>query len=233
MSAIKRWEDGFLDWPAVSTNYPAECGVEKDESCFLCGDPLHGPVVYWCGTGAMKNGLLTLHSRCALHLAANLAKDAYEAETGLKIPASRDHAVLLECMGHNWRARIADERASRQAPKSSNALSPEKQRVVLLLRETLFTEEPGSSVYFVQQAPDGPIKIGISRDVQGRIAALQSSSAHPLRLLGQIPGGRALEAHLHELFHERRLQGEWFEPVADILSLMEQLIETAATVGET
>lgn len=70
-----------------------------------------------------------------------------------------------------------------------------------------------SHVYFVQVGRDGPIKIGRAIDVEGRVKALQTASAWPLRLLAVVVyAGPALEARLHRLFANDRLTGEWFRP---------------------
>ena len=65
-------------------------------------------------------------------------------------------------------------------------------------------------VYFIQPIGGGPIKIGCAANVERRLAHLQAFSPAPLRILGSLPGGVALERELHVRFSEHRLHGEWF-----------------------
>jgi len=46
--------------------------IENYESCFLCGNPISGPFVYWHGS----TGDIALHESCADYLAWNLVKDS-------------------------------------------------------------------------------------------------------------------------------------------------------------
>ncbi len=64
---------------------------------------------------------------------------------------------------------------------------------------------------------EGPIKIGFSRDVAGRINTLKSNTG-PIRtrLLAKINGGREREAHYHHRFREYRLGHEWFTRCPEI-----------------
>lgn len=76
------------------------------------------------------------------------------------------------------------------------------------------------SVYFIQQGNDGLIKIGTTENVKARLATLQTSSPHKLNLLNTISGGRQKEAELHNRFSEFRKNGEWFEPVQELLDFI-------------
>lgn len=76
-----------------------------------------------------------------------------------------------------------------------------------------------SVTYFVQQGEDGPIKIGRAVDVASRVARLQTSTPHALRLLGTLPGGDN-ERKLHERFKHLRMSGEWFKASPDLLSFV-------------
>jgi hypothetical protein len=72
---------------------------------------------------------------------------------------------------------------------------------------------PGSIVYFVQGANGGPIKIGTTTHLAGRLANLQALNAQKLCVLATVPcGGHKLERELHDKFKDDRLHGEWFEP---------------------
>jgi hypothetical protein len=73
-------------------------------------------------------------------------------------------------------------------------------------------------VYFVQGVAGGPIKIGISRDVERRRTELQRVERQPLRVLATIEGTMADESALHARFVAHRLRGEWFSPAPELLS---------------
>jgi len=88
-----------------------------------------------------------------------------------------------------------------------NLVGAHMQRAVQEL-ETVIAERDGSSVYFA--ASGGQVKIGWSRKVSARLAQLQTGSAVPIKLLGTVAGGRALERRLHERFAHLRVAGEWF-----------------------
>jgi hypothetical protein len=76
-------------------------------------------------------------------------------------------------------------------------------------------------VYFVQ-APCGSIKIGRARNVEFRIRELQCANPQKLTLLAVALDGNR-EAEYHRRFAEHRMQGEWFQPHADILAEIERL----------
>lgn len=71
-------------------------------------------------------------------------------------------------------------------------------------------------IYFIRAGARGPIKIGFATDVAARMAALQTASPAPLKLVGAIPGGLKLEKQLHAELAEARLSGEWFSPTVDV-----------------
>ncbi|WP_409566694.1 GIY-YIG nuclease family protein [Methylobacterium sp. E-005] len=55
------------------------------------------------------------------------------------------------------------------------------------------------------------VKIGITqRDVQHRIAGIQTGCPEKLEIYATFPGGLLLEKELHRRFAEHRRQGEWF-----------------------
>lgn len=81
-------------------------------------------------------------------------------------------------------------------------------------------------VYFIRPEGGGPIKIGLTHDLSGRLTALQIGSPVKLALIARIDGGAGTtEAALHRRFAAGRLHGEWFredtpgllELIADIL----------------
>lgn len=63
-------------------------------------------------------------------------------------------------------------------------------------------------VYVVRSA--GFVKIGYSERLEIRVRALITMTPVKAELVGWMPGGRDLEAHLHERFADQRFSGEWF-----------------------
>jgi excisionase family DNA binding protein len=77
-------------------------------------------------------------------------------------------------------------------------------------------------VYFIG-GTDGPIKIGISDDVDKRIVQLQTGSAWKLRVMARIIGDRELEQHYHTKFALYRMEGEWFARAQPIINEITRL----------
>lgn len=80
-----------------------------------------------------------------------------------------------------------------------------------------------SVVYFLQSRPSGPIKIGTTTDLGRRMATLRAGLPITSELLCTLTGSRELESHFHETFKEHRLEGEWFEPVPELLDLIQRI----------
>jgi Meiotically Up-regulated Gene 113 (MUG113) protein len=79
-------------------------------------------------------------------------------------------------------------------------------------------------VYFIQCGDvAGPVKIGISGDVQQRLDGIQSHNPHVCRLLGTMAGGRLMEEALHRRFSHSRIRGEWFYPNPFVLKFVRDL----------
>lgn len=79
------------------------------------------------------------------------------------------------------------------------------------------------SVYFAQSVAGGPVKIGHSNDPEARVASLQTAHADTLRIIGTIPGGRAVETALHASFADDRIGGEWFRPSPSLVAFMREI----------
>jgi hypothetical protein len=78
-------------------------------------------------------------------------------------------------------------------------------------------------VYLAHAPKMGLVKIGTSRNVRGRLAALRQASPAWIELAREIPGGFALERELHERFKDRRKHGEWFDD--SILDELDDVLE--------
>jgi hypothetical protein len=76
-------------------------------------------------------------------------------------------------------------------------------------------------VYFLKCNLSGKIKIGRTKGKRSdRIQALSGASPGGLTLLGIIE--KDIENELHKKFAKHRLNGEWFEPVEEILDYINQ-----------
>lgn len=67
-------------------------------------------------------------------------------------------------------------------------------------------------IYFIQEQQDplGPVKIGYSRRINGRLTTIQTDNLRDLRLLRKIDGGKPQEKWLHSKFAHLRIKREWF-----------------------
>lgn len=90
----------------------------------------------------------------------------------------------------------------------------------------LFTEGRSCDgfIYFATIGT-GTVKIGFAKNVAGRIAIMQSDSPFPVTLLGVVPGSRADERKLHELFAEERERGEWFRGTDELLLAVHGMVD--------
>lgn len=83
-------------------------------------------------------------------------------------------------------------------------------------------DHSGSVVYFIG-AYRGLVKIGVAKDVQARLRALQTGSGVQLTLLATVPGSYALERHYHDRFALCRRHGEWFERHPSLMAEIKRL----------
>lgn len=82
-------------------------------------------------------------------------------------------------------------------------------------------------IYFLQvDIPNGPIKIGYSRNPRRRVKGIRSGFPYRLRVLGYTLGSLARERRYHKLFSECRIRGEWFSPTAQLLRFIERKAKT-------
>lgn len=84
------------------------------------------------------------------------------------------------------------------------------------------------TIYFIG-SDDGPIKIGRARNVEQRLAALQTSHPYRLRVLASVLAEPWVEQHYHKRFASSRLSGEWFHPSAAIKAEITRL--STPTIG--
>lgn len=87
-------------------------------------------------------------------------------------------------------------------------------------------DEGRQFVYFIGTA-DGPVKIGLTRDVRQRLESLQTGSPVKLEILAYCEGDRWLERQYHTFFATQRLHGEWFGRGDNLLDQEIRIINAA------
>jgi hypothetical protein len=108
-----------------------------------------------------------------------------------------------------WYEAKAAKRAARKARQKANVKLVRLAR--LKVKHTAVAPPAGDwHVYFVHAPLAGRVKIGVSRDVEGRLRALNQQSAEEYTLLGWIRGTYVLERAIHLALDEHRVRGEWF-----------------------
>lgn len=120
--------------------------------------------------------------------------------------------------------RMKEEAADRAAIRAAyvGLTGEQKTRVGLLVRER-WQPKQGWCCYFAAFPKAGLLKIGISRDVQKRIASLSGGKRGRGELLLDFPGMFALEGWYHAAFSEHRIEGEWFRLNDTTRSLVESI----------
>ena len=73
-----------------------------------------------------------------------------------------------------------------------------------------------SVCYFIGAEDDGPVKIGHTCDLLGRLEAFQLGCPVELVVLAVNNGGAAAEAEYHARFADLRLTREWFERTDEV-----------------
>lgn len=111
--------------------------------------------------------------------------------------------------------------------KDIEAAKAELRRFVPECQEPIirdcFGDEP-TTIYFVQQMPNGPVKIGMTDNLGIRLESLRQQSPVPVRLLGYITAPRRTEKEMHADFADYRLNGEWFRPDPHLLGCIGDLL---------
>ncbi len=80
-------------------------------------------------------------------------------------------------------------------------------------------------IYFIQNGDRaGHIKIGHVNAIglKTRRRALQIGSPYVLKIIGVMAGWRKTENYLHSIYRAHKAQGEWFEPIPELLSYIER-----------
>jgi hypothetical protein len=77
-----------------------------------------------------------------------------------------------------------------------------------------------SRVYFLHCVDCHLVKIGVSRDYRKRWHELERTTEHILDVLGSFEGDRQVEADVHAMFREDRVEGEWFRSSERLLTFI-------------
>lgn len=73
-------------------------------------------------------------------------------------------------------------------------------------------------IYFITTQDNRYVKIGTARDVQKRLASLQTGMPETLRLLAAHAGSYAAERTIHTRFTANRARGEWYHLTDEIIA---------------
>jgi hypothetical protein len=127
------------------------------------------------------------------------------------LPGEEGHRELRDAF-----LPIADElyehgylvRASRKGAKGKHSEGIEAFAVP---QESPDVGNPSQVVYVIGQPGQPVAKIGTTSNLRARLRVLQTGSPVRLQVLWSCPGGRRLEAWLHEIYKHWRLEGEWFD----------------------
>lgn len=108
------------------------------------------------------------------------------------------------------------------AEPEGRVITPGKRTITLSKK----VADAPAYVYFVVNQDSKAVKIGFAKNVQKRLAALQTSSPAQLELLGSIKTessqtARYLEESLHQMFANLHIQGEWFRVDAVMLEYIQ------------
>jgi hypothetical protein len=84
-------------------------------------------------------------------------------------------------------------------------------------------------LYFIQQSNDGPIKIGITENLESRLSQLQTSNPYPLIVIHtielEISKLKKFENFFHSLFEHHRISGEWYSPKPFVKKKIAEVIQ--------
>lgn len=78
-------------------------------------------------------------------------------------------------------------------------------------------------IYVIQAGDQGPIKIGFAINPKNRISQLQTANPKKLRILKIINGGSDTEREIHKRLSAYRMNGEWFQPCAEVMHYIARL----------
>ena len=78
------------------------------------------------------------------------------------------------------------------------------------------------SIYVLRS--DNLVKVGFTDDLRQRVQSIIAAVPVPVEFVGHMPGGRDVEAHLHERFAAHRFSGEWFVETDQMRAVFETIL---------
>lgn len=175
----------------------------------------------------LRNELRRREDGCRLcgrlrHVNGSIAVDITRSPQSELERAVICNECIDELFRHLWDA-YPDRNSTWYEIKSDSNYGNKHQHILRMANaiiqkiNTPLEEPPVSDLYFARSLLGGElIKIGISRDVPRRLAAL---SAEPIAV---AEGKGYLEKLIHDKFKESRVHGEWFHPTEELLKLIEK-----------
>lgn len=162
----------------------------------------------------------------------------WNGSVSTKILPTDDAVVVVERIRHV--SVCVDFNVSRKGPstlkrsKDSNYSKDFESGggVPLKLLQDKIVEGDGESrsryrpkVYFIYDEWGGAVKIGVAGDPLRRLDQLQTGNPRRLVLLGTIPGGRGIEAEIHDHFRPAHLRMEWFRATDEVLVMIDSILQ--------
>jgi len=87
-----------------------------------------------------------------------------------------------------------------------------------------------SRVYFLRQVGGtGPVKIGVSKWPEERLATYQRWSPVPIEIVASMSGDHKLERRLHSKFEHLHLYHEWFRWAPEMAALVSSVLDGTFT----
>ena len=74
-------------------------------------------------------------------------------------------------------------------------------------------------IYFLQLTDKGPIKVGLTRNIERRLRQAQTFNHQEVKLIGHMLGNQRLETKLFHRFAQYHIRGEWFLHSDDLENL--------------
>lgn len=123
-----------------------------------------------------------------------------------------------------WKKRNEEEKTKKISEELKQKQIAENRKLgAQKAKETRYKNRYPGFIYFIQGEYGGAIKIGFSKNPEGRLKQLQTGYPDTLKMLCLVPGSNKDESDLHLEFQNFRLNGEWFKPEREIFDKIESL----------
>jgi hypothetical protein len=130
--------------------------------------------------------------------------------------AEKDENYCTSCIekGGIKRGFLALVQAERKQSSSRKTLKKLGKRLSSYIEDC-------TTIYCIRMGANGPIKIGRTKDVDGRVNGLQTGNPYQLVPIAEVMLPAEMEVQLHAYLDEYRMQGEWFTPSSEVLEIVE------------